>query len=432
MQRSLVLGLGATLFVPFVALPLWVAVHSRDLPDAGDADLAVSPPEVTAEDNGFDHLRRAAEAARISDDQHSEQREFALGGDSDPSSIEEAVAASSESLAELDRALAAPRFAYPPKPDGDPYADPGGVLSTVRKLAWLARADARRLLDSGSPAAARERALLAVRLGHRLADAPNAGLVEMLVAENVQRIGLGGLADVTRRGGRLDPADADRLLAELEATKIPAASWARTWAIEYQVEKAMVLRFRDSPDAFSSLGADSFHRPLHPYVSSFTYQPMRTAARFADRARELQREYAAYCTEAGRVRRRTDGHRVRLASAMLRGNVIGAWFDELDLPSPPVWNLRRCHVESLRALLQTAIVLRGSWDRERKLPHSLDELLPATLPAVPSDAFGGGPIHYDPEARMLHSIGFDFKYERWALGRGPDDELEPTVSVDFR
>jgi len=419
---------------------VWIAVHSRDLPDPGDADLAVADaPQVAARDNGFERVRWAKEAMRISDDDYDRAKAFALGHSEDQRWAKREVAQNADSLAELRYALTAPSFVYPAKPETEPYADFDGAMAGAIRLVWLERADARLLAEQGSAEAARARALFGIHLGQRFADAANPGLSEITQALNAQRVGLAALADVIR-SSRLRPDEAARLGAELESSRISAASWAKVWDSEYQIEKAMLLRFRTTPAAFAANGEDKYFRPLHPYVSRFTYQPMRTAAAYADDARRHQAAYATHCTRDPRLRYRPPGGRERLATAVLRGNVIGVWLVELNLPQLPTWNFRRCQVETFNSLLQTAVALRARWDVEHDLPESLDELVPRYLAAVPSDAFGGRPIRYDPSRRVLHSIGSDFKDEGGAFEppgeteyeRRTREEREPTVSVDFQ
>ena len=62
-------------------------------------------------------------------------------------------------------------------------------------------------------------------------------------------------------------------------------------------------------------------------------------------------------------------------------------------------------VEALRARL----VLQAFRAEHGRLPDRLDQLVPAYLDAVPRDDFDGRPLRYDPQKRVVYSVGKDLK-----------------------
>jgi hypothetical protein len=423
MQRSLAMGLGLTLAVPLVAFPLWISVYSKDLADAGDADLAVEAAEVADGANAWSHLERASQLARLPEgDAFGEVVDYARGDRTDPTLVESLVKKNARAFKELEAAVDSPELVYPSRGSGD-------TLGAAVRLAVLARAEGRRLTKAGDVPGALAQDYFALRLGKRLADAHNPGVVEMMSALMAERSALAGLAD-TVFAQSLDAEQVAAAVRELDAARIPAERWARSWAVMYQWHKEGLLAFKASADGLEGVRPDAFIRPMHKYVSTYTYQPVRTASYYAADAREWQRRYSAPCTKETSL----DLHhasRERVARGALRGNFVGEYIHEIDSLGLPIWNARRCHIETLNSLVRTQLAMRAYHRDRHAVPESLESLVPEYLPAVPVDAFGGAPLRFNRPNRVLYSIGGDFRDDSGRSQRRSEDTAEPSVSVAF-
>ena len=70
---------------------------------------------------------------------------------------------------------------------------------------------------------------------------------------------------------------------------------------------------------------------------------------------------------------------------------------------------RSCHFQVRLDALRLLIACKRYQRAQGRWPGTLQELVPAFLPAVPTDPFDGQPFRYDPGREQLWSVGPDGK-----------------------
>ncbi|HOO56919.1 MAG TPA: hypothetical protein PLN69_08855 [bacterium] len=93
--------------------------------------------------------------------------------------------------------------------------------------------------------------------------------------------------------------------------------------------------------------------------------------------------------------------------ATATGNFIGEILLEVGKP-----NLKRLfdksfYTEFMISSLETMIALKSYRNRNGTLPESLSELVPEYIDSIPHDPFDGKPIRYDPDKKIIYSVGTD-------------------------
>ncbi|MFP6602438.1 MAG: hypothetical protein VB862_07915, partial [Pirellulaceae bacterium] len=77
----------------------------------------------------------------------------------------------------------------------------------------------------------------------------------------------------------------------------------------------------------------------------------------------------------------------------------------LDAPDYRDFFVRRCAEDTALAATQALIALRAFHQDLGHLPEALAELVPDYLDAIPTDSFGGKPLHYSRAHKLVYSLG---------------------------
>lgn len=423
MVRRLLLALALLAAVPFVGLPAWIAVRSRDLPDPGDSDLLLAVPELAAADDAYVGFQQAVDAMAWDDTKESHARlKAAVAGEADdPTWIESLVRANEPAFLRLERALDAPGIAIPP------YSFDGGddgfeVFGPLLTLARIAAVDARALAREGRVDDAVERALIGTRIGRKISEAARPQIVSMAVAGALQRISLGEIvflvSDVPFSAGR-----ANALARRLEDLRWNPDAWRRAWASEYLFIREVVETL-EAQEA-SQTAAAQYEGPgswvfdaIRLLPREYSFQPNRTLSLFASLYRDLGAQHETPCLDGWRGEEQRD-HPTTL-DLLLSPNPAGRIIFEISRPNFLTLGLLRCESATQVSLVRTLLALHAYRQDHDRLPAHLAALVPDYLDAVPLDQLDGEAIRWSPEHAVLYSIGRDFSDD------GPPEE--PSLS----
>lgn len=90
-------------------------------------------------------------------------------------------------------------------------------------------------------------------------------------------------------------------------------------------------------------------------------------------------------------------------------------------------------VNTLLSLTQAQLALTAFQAEKGALLETLDELVPRYLERVPVDPFGGKPIRYSREKRVVYSVGSDYIDSGGSAEERDDDATndpnEPTLRL---
>lgn len=414
--------IGGAGLVLILALPAWILVHSADLPNADDADLQETRPEVPAREDAGPLLDRAAAALAPLDDSADWERLAALARDEDWESAlaDRWLDLGGEALELLHRADAFPSVRI----DAEPLDAPETRARTWLRFGQLLALRAAASRHHGEPLRALSEAVKLIRLGRRVEEgSPN--LLYAMVSIALRTSGVRQIA-LTLPAVTIERERARELVRELGAASSQSANWAAVWSGEYRTMVEALEGVHDRAEQECSASEECWG--LFP--QSYLYQPQRTRAMFAELFRGLRDRAERACSELPPESHSSPSQ----ISLFLRPNPVGRILFEVARPGFTRFHFRRCGFDSLIATAQASVALRAYQRGHGELPATLDAMVPDYLESVPRDAFDGESIRYDARRKLVYSVGSDFRDEG---GRpdlspfDPEDLREPTLVLTF-
>jgi hypothetical protein len=403
---AMLVGLAA-----FVAV--WVASHLAD-PAIDDHDLRIERPAVPDAQNGLFLLERAAADAWWPAEQASRLDGLQIGTLIDPELEREAVARNENALAQVPSVLAAPVFVVPTiaMEERCERCLPWRRLSALLAIRAVHRARADNAEGAVSDA------LAAASLGARIESGPGASLFEAMIGVGMKQIGLRALGRVL---GEID-LDAQRsreLTQRLSTLHVDPEGWRRMWAFEYENHLRMIAGLEELD---GDEGAAWLSRLV---LRRYVFKPNATDALFAETFRTFGEQGGLPCARARWPAPPPEGG--ERAGPLLGPNGVGRVLSWIALPHLTTFALRRCEQDARVEAARAWVALRAYSKERGDLPGRLEELVPTYLAEVPTDAFDGATLRYDPKQRLLWSVGSDFV----DAGGSGEAELEPVFPIPF-
>jgi hypothetical protein len=315
----------------------------------------------------------------------------------------------SETLRLFDKALACAEFqcALPTRIEESKMESVVALLDLGRLLLFRARATAKK----GSGAAALKQAGDLVELGHRL-ERSKGNVLAYLIGMTLKQMGLEAIFDCLKNN-EASSADLKAFAARMARYADESEGLVTSLGVEY--ESTWMI----TEDAATSLPAKSTSsKPVSPRVIACWRQLVRLGVVWKPHATQkllvdLYRSHVQLADKTLTYIDQQDAAAVMDKPGPIRyvlaGNYLGRWLYGLWTPSLQGLLVQkvRCRTEFSANL--TLIALKAYQVDHGRLPRTLDELVPAYLPAVPLDDYDGKPIRYSYEKKVVYSVGKDFK-----------------------
>jgi hypothetical protein len=402
----------ALLVLPLVlagAFAGWLAAHCRDLPGFDDADLQVERLALAPGADAYDLLDQATQAlAWPAED--TWMRDAFTGEPGTRARVAALVSANERALELVDVALATPQLQVPESAlaRGD-LRDMLGWRRVVTLLCLRAWLDG----ETRNTSVALEGFVRAAELGKRMAEARGGTLAHMTTGLAARDESLRALRQFADRSP-IEDEDARRTIAALGRLEIDAAAWRRAWYAEHRAARDRQLVLLRTPllseralAGARAPGQDELGRLLAWIPEGFVAQPNRTMDRLASLTRRFAAEPRDACLSDAPLMTALDTAEPAPLRAYLLPNGLGeVWIDRFERGSRAVV-ARRCGADARLAGTRVHLALRAYHSDRGELPHTLDALVPTYLTAVPRDPFGGAPLRYSRERRLVWSIGRD-------------------------
>jgi len=218
--------------------------------------------------------------------------------------------------------------------------------------------------------------------------------------------------------------DADRFTGEQfgQALKLFYARYAGIADLMKNTESEM-------GEAILQTALELQYVPMSPYHC----QPNRTKRELADIVRKALKQWPADCTALPKrdnpftgppISREGISTTDKIRQFLTRNSFGDALLQGAgrDLSETFWWRQE----ENMRiTALQTLLALKCHKSETGSLPQSLDELVPAHLPAIRADDFDGKPLRYSPEKKLLYSVGEDL------VDDGGDGRKDIIFKIEF-
>jgi hypothetical protein len=426
--KKLLKIVGVLVLFIVIGIPGWIVLNSRDLAEAGDADLLIERPPPADEANALSALERAVTLLDLTGEDSSRIEVICFEETEDLAFAQALLARNAAALAEVERALALSRIGLSRHDvESEDATFPLEWMGLARLLAL--RSSAR--MAAGDQDGALEDALRPLQLGKMVEGAHRGGLFQTMLGIGFKRAGLRQVRSLLAHI-QLDAERARELGTRLEALRLDPGDWVGAWAWEYQRVEAMLDRKEAGGEIFFNIengppGASWLERPAY---ERYFYHPNRTRAVFAEIARENQRSARRLCSDLAQV---ADPFRSPFGKLgiLLGPNLSGEILVAESMLGGPKWQFVRCSAETYISALQTIAALRAWRDKHGDLPDTLDTLVPEYLAAIPLDAFDGKPLRYSAARHALWSVGDDLVDAGGGDSDAPRNLSEPTFSIPF-
>jgi hypothetical protein len=360
-------------------------------PEVDDSDLAIDTPTISDADNGYALLSDALGALWKPEDVQYEIANMALGTNWNPQLATAIIESNRAVLDAFDAALRAPAF-QAPKPTlkylGKDHVE-------WRTVAYLVCLQAQQSFRDGRESDGYDRALDVARLGGRMQES-NGGILNYIVGCSIRSLGLltirHHLSDCTLSAEQLS-------LMAAKVLKLEASSEAltNTFKVEYQFQLESLAAMRAGK--LPGQPVNSLERlKLLP-----VYNHRRTQYLYANESRALIVATALPYSKRQLPPSPTQ-NRTRL---MLSGNGVGEVLFLLSQPSNRKTLVRKSHDRVQVQATATLVAMRAFQIEHGVLPSQLTQLVPKYLAAVPSDDFCGEPLRFNPESKIVYSVGED-------------------------
>jgi hypothetical protein len=411
-RRRWLLALGILLAVLLAAGGGVLYRAFLDEPPYEDGDLAPARTEVAAEANAFTYLQNAVPLISIPNIADLDEADTWT-----QEQIDVTLIASAAALAEIEKALAAPHFQFPPVGD---ISQDIGYFSDWLQLSRLLQLRATDHFNRGRDAEGFDDALKLVRLGDRMEEARGC-LIHYLVGLTVRNSGL----ELIRKHlpqTRLAPDKLRAMIAELGRHAPRTEDFAGVLRNEYVILSNTVDALKAGRlDARSlSTAVNSGAAPL-PAPNGYQLKPNATRRRFGEAYRAHIAATALPWPEARQqcedwknafLEQRADyGHRLEtyqwLPVKPPNAEGLAAYY----MLMPALFGAFEQQVRSSTetGVTQLLAALRAYQLETGRLPDRLEELMPRYLVALPLDGFDGKPLRYSPAKRLVYSVGRDMQ-----------------------
>jgi len=416
-HRLLLQLAAAAVLALLVAVPGWIWLHRGDPPGAvaelrdgpGPAAGAGAPSgETTGETQaaGWQALRDlAALMDGIEGSAHA--LDVALGLEKD-APLERELAAHADAVAEaLERTMRQPLVAPPIGADAPRF--PSELSIAAAALVQRGR-DA---IEEGEAERGLTDLVGVVALGHAVQAARGADLGVSMRGIQLATVGLRSIETLLPRLS-LDREQSRRVTDGLADLRVDPEAWQEMWAVEYDRFEADFLR----EDARGNV------------VDAYTYKPNATRVLFTELYASLQENATRHCGELTTPTEREPTDATRRALALLGPNGGGRLLAWSMAPGLIRFEHMRCGFDTRIGMVRAQIALRAFQGERRRLPDTLEELVPEWLAEVPTDHFDGNPLRFDPDRRLVHSIGND-GVDAYGVTNPTDPLREPVANLRF-
>jgi hypothetical protein len=432
----LAIVLGVVVAAGIVAL----AILSQDEPPPDVADLEVHRVDVADNENGYTYLREAGkvlwwpgyesgaaradaglldEPPREKDPAETEKGErlgeIAAGEDWDDALVDEVLSHNGETFALIEKALACPHFQVPQVLSVDAQIpEVFDWMYLVKMQSIRAMACARRMRDKE----AFDEALSMVRMGHTIQGAKGS-LLHYLVGNLPKTCGL----EVMRQmlpATVLGPEQLKGCAEALLAYDTGGETLAETFRAEFQFCAAVLQDLLDGKMAVEDIGKVSRQqrggeRPSlrellcrQGWIAGFVLKPNETRRLLAEDFRAAIENVPRPYAEMQEIKHPWSGKQ-GVIQRILSGNIVGKMLCAILLPAENGAIETKVQTKTELAATRALLAMKAFKVGKGRLPKTLDELVPEYLDAVPLDNFDGKPLRYNPEKKVIYSVGKDLK-----------------------
>jgi len=405
-MKRILIALAIVIVVGIGAIVAGISFASRDIPEPDVADLAVYRPDIAPETNAYTYFLSATNAfywptnsAVVTD--------YLDGKSVDVTVIAEVIAQNQDTEELIRRGVECPRCITPEVTGFDtllPYLSPWRNIGRV--LAVKTRHD--RL--AGRYAEATDTCITQLKFAN-LIQGDAECIINYLVGIAILDIGLAQARDLARDPGM--PSQELKKLSEILADLGPfSPGLIRALKVEYKVVASTIDdlgKNNFNMDDLSSLsGSDPPSMLKGRRIPGYFFQPNRTKLTFANLYRDMINNAHLHYAEMNMY----DVEDVLGLSEdkwklLTRPNAVGKILYAMLIPAIDSLLERKCRAECDVAATHLLASIHAYRSDTKDFPETLSDLVPVYIKTIPTDPYDGQPFRYDPQKRIVYSVGKD-------------------------
>lgn len=401
---------GVVLIAFLIFVGIIIALSSRDIPPPDVTDLKVERPEVAPDENAYTFLESAAHSFHWPTNSLI-VTDYLAGRQVAQEEILEVIDRNKEMLGIMDQVA---RCSICLAPEITGFDSLLTYIGEWRNMGRVMALEARYRRLSGDYQRSVSTCISLLRFGD-LVQHDAECIINYLVGIAITELGLQQVRDLA-----IDEGTTDRELSALAGTLADLGpfdhGFDRAIKMEYKMVSSTLDDFAsgkinmDQIMAVESSDTESSGFLKGRRVPRYFLQPNRTKALFADYYREmLGNSSLAYadmnmCDKEEMFCLDESKHKL-----MTRPNAVGKILCRLLVPAIESILERRCRIETGVAATHLIVALNMYEKEHGEFPGKLSELVPGHIAAVPSDSYDGKPLRYDPDRKLVYSVGKDLE-----------------------
>lgn len=407
-MRGIFLALAIVIAAGIAAVVAVISYASRDIPEPDVRDLAVARPEIASADNAYTYFVSATNtfywptnSAVVTD--------YLDGESVDLKALATVIAKNEDMLNRINRGTECLQCITPEVTGFDtllPYIRPW------RNMARVLAARVRYERIEGRHTEATDTCISLLRFGNLIQQDAEC-MINYLVGIAVLEFGLTQARDLAQ-----DPDTPSPELKRLSSTLTNLGPFApgliRALKVEYRVVANTIddlVKGTFTTDDLRSLsGTDPPPMLKGKRIPGYFFQPNRTKQTFANLYRDMIKS-APLCYAEMNLYDVDDvlGLNQSKLKLLSRPNAVGKMLYGILIPALDKLLERKCRAECGVAATLLFVGVHNYRKGTGSFPERIQDLVPAFIDAVPTDPYDGQQFRYNPQKRIVYSVGKDGK-----------------------
>jgi hypothetical protein len=429
--RSAFYGTSGIIILLFILLttPSVLGLFFKDIAPIDDSDLSLPTISLPDSQNAYPDLMAASKVLDTSSDTQ-QLRDIVNGGTWDAQFATQAIASNTPALALFASTTQKSAFQDPifAQPDTLSLSTIYPSLSGLRLLFRLNSLRALNLAHTGKSSEGLQTALIGVSAAQKI-EASQAFILEWLTAVSMKDQSLQTIQNIIA-STTVSVADLKSLAATLQPFNNDASGLVKADKLNYYEQKSTIeyLVHGDTSDTGATGGLLTVSSQIDR--TNFYFHPNQSIAFLAGDIRLRITDAQQPCNTL------QDDTPAKVAPSNLwllyiTPNAIGKVIHDITAVSLGTTKVKQCQENMLLSATQILAALKAYNLDNKKLPASLDELVPMYLADMPLDPFSEQEFKYDPTKMIIYSVGQDKKDVGGSTGGTWDTMENPTFSVAF-
>ena len=413
-----------------VITPSTLGLFYKDIQPIDDTDLQLPTLSIQDDQNALPDLMAASEALDRTYD--TEKLRDILGGKTwDAAFAAQAIASNTAAINLYASAASKPIFQNPVTAEPDTLT-PASVLPSLAIWRTLDRFNglyAQYLARQGESSEAFQTALVGVNIGHKI-ETSQGHLIDWLTGRAIKVQALETIQMIIA-SSTTSSRELKSVAASLKMYSNDASGLVKTHKADYYSLKNLYqsIAYGDTNASTSSI-PNGLQKLSAIDKTNFYYHPNETISNLATDIRGEINVSQSACDSIA-THKPTRLSPSNLYFLFFTPNAIGKVLHDVVSARSDSTKRKQCQENALLSAVRLFAALKAYQQDNKRLPTSLDALVPIYLSDMPLDPFSGQKFRYNPTKKIIYSIGPDKQDVGGSTSGRWDQMSNPTFSIVF-